>query len=104
MYHTTGFSRDGIVELTELVEHFCLESDEFVGCPASLGLFTSICVALTYLRRNRTQCELAEAYETSQSTISRAISTTTPWLERALAEWVPVADELAPVELFLVDV
>jgi hypothetical protein len=69
MYHTTGFSRDEIVELTEMVEQCCTKAAEFVGCPPSLELYASICVTLTYLRRNRTQDELAEQYDCSQPTI-----------------------------------
>jgi hypothetical protein len=38
--------------------------------PPVLGLFTSVVVTLTYLRRNHVQQELAEYYEVSQSTIS----------------------------------
>ena len=60
-------------------------------------------VTLTYLRRNRVQCELAETYAVSQSTISRAISTVTPLLARALARFVPVADELVPGRQYIVD-
>jgi len=56
-----------------------------------------------YLRRNRVQCELAETYAVSQSTISRAISTVTPLLARALARFVPVAEELVPGQQYIVD-
>jgi hypothetical protein len=62
-----------------------------------------VVVALTYLRRNRVQRELAETYGVSQSTISRAISTVTPLLARALARFVPVAEELVPGRQYLVD-
>lgn len=103
MYHTTGLRRDQIVELTGQVEHFADEAGEAIGCPPSLGLFQGVCVALTYLRRNRTEGELAEQYETSQSTISRAITAVTPWLDRALASHVPVAEELSSDEQYIVD-
>jgi hypothetical protein len=43
-----------------------------------LGLYKSVVVALTYMRRNRVQVELAETYDVSQSTISRAITGITP--------------------------
>ena len=46
------------------------------------------------LRRNRVQAELAEAYEVSQSTISRAIAGMTPLLGEVLGKYVPTADEL----------
>lgn len=103
MYHTTGLSWDEIVELTELVERFAAEAGELIGCPPTLGLFEGVCVTLTYLRRNRTQVELAEQYETSQPTISRAISRVTEWLERALASKVPVAEELSAGEQYIAD-
>jgi hypothetical protein len=48
---------------------------------ADSGLFDSIVVTLTYLRRNRVQAELAETYGVSQPTISRAITAMTPLLE-----------------------
>ena len=35
--------------------------------PPILGLFKSVVIALTYLRRNRVQCELAETYGVSQT-------------------------------------
>jgi Helix-turn-helix of DDE superfamily endonuclease len=51
-------------------------------------------IALTYLRRNRVQAELAETYGVSQSTVSRAISVITPLLGKVLSEYVPAADDL----------
>ena len=49
-----------------------------------LGLFKSIVVTLTYLRRNRVQMELAETYDVSQPTISRVIKNMTPTLQESL--------------------
>ena len=73
MYHTTGFSKDEIIDLCALVyaneEHCDIEP-----WPRSLGLYKSVVIALTYMRRNRVQQELAETYKTSQPTISRANS------------------------------
>jgi hypothetical protein len=43
-----------------------------------LGLFKSVTVALTYMRRNRVLAELTETYGVSQPTISRAITGVTP--------------------------
>jgi hypothetical protein len=76
VYHTTGLSRDEIVELCVLINSVETESDD-KKWPPSLGLFDSVVVTLTYLRRNRVQEELAETYGTSQSTVSRAISSST---------------------------
>jgi hypothetical protein len=63
MYHTTGLSQERIVDL-------CVEIDgeatrEERAWPPILGLFTSLVVTLTYLRRNRVQAELAETYAVS---------------------------------------
>lgn len=53
--------------------------------PPILGLHKSLIVALTYMRRNRVQAELAETYEASQPAISRAVSGITLLLARVLA-------------------
>lgn len=78
MYHTAGFSRDSITGLCSLIHESA--SVENRAWPPILGLFKSVVVALTYLRRNRVQAELAETYwyEVSQSTIRRAIAGVTP--------------------------
>jgi hypothetical protein len=51
-------------------------------------------VTLTYLRRNRIQAEIGESYGMSQSTISRAVTALTPLLGTALAQHMPVAEDL----------
>ena len=96
MYHTTGFRRDQITDLCALVHAAWKDGNRDAEklCPPILGLFTSIIVALTYMRRNRVQAELAEAHGVSQPTISRAISSVTPLLEQTLHRYVPTADEL----------
>jgi len=71
--------------------------------PPILALGNSVVITLTYLRRNRVQWELAETYGVSQSTVSRAISAVTPLLARALARFVPVAEELVPGRQYIVD-
>jgi hypothetical protein len=103
MYHSTGFARDEILDLVELIYRFSKSEQESIGHPPSLGLFDSACVVLIYLRRNRRQVELAEQYECSQSTISRAITAVTPWIDRALRAWVPAVEDLAPGEQYLAD-
>jgi hypothetical protein len=60
-------------------------------------------IALTYLRRNRVQAELAEAYGVSQPTISRAIAGIIPLLEKALKKYIPTADELDGKLQYIVD-
>ena len=71
--------------------------------PPILGLYRAVVVALTYLRRNRVQAELAETYDVSQSTISRAITGLTPILKSMLTEFVPTADKLDPRTQYIVD-
>jgi hypothetical protein len=96
MYHTTGFSKDEITELCTLVHATDIGSGGDDGYPTVLGLFKSVAVALTYLRRNHVQQELAEYYEVSQSTISRAITAITPELARMMRPCTPTAEELLP--------
>jgi hypothetical protein len=60
-------------------------------------------VALTYLRRNHVQQELAEYYAVSQSTISRAITAVTPRLAQVLRQFTPTAEELPPDAQLIVD-
>ncbi|WP_414988701.1 transposase family protein, partial [Aeromicrobium sp.] len=73
MNHTTGLYRDEIEELCAMI-HRQTDPTEWKW-PPILGLFESVRVALVYLRRNRVQCDLAETFDVSQSTISRAITT-----------------------------
>ena len=102
MYHTTGFTRDRIVELCALVDAQS-ENEGRESWPPILGLFDSVVVTLTYLRRNRVQAELAETFGVSQSTISRAVTAMTPVLGRMLAGYVPVAEDLDSQTQYIVD-
>jgi len=102
VYHTTGLSRDEIVELCALIHSAGIGPDG-KNWPPSLGLFDSVVVTLTYLRRNRVQDELAEAYMTSQPTVSRAISAVTPLIKNVLAPYVPTAEDLDQRCQYLVD-
>ena len=102
MYHTTGFSKDEITELCVLV-HVTGMSSGGDGYPTVLGLFKSVAVALTYLRRNHVQQELAEYYEVSQSTISRAITAIGPELAKVMRPFIPTAEELPSDEQLIVD-
>jgi hypothetical protein len=102
MYHTTGLSKDDIVELCALVHGAGLSCDGD-GYPPVLRLFKSVVITLTYLRRHHVQQELAEYYGVSQSTISRAITAVTPVLARVLRSFTPTAEELARDEQLIVD-
>jgi hypothetical protein len=101
MYHTTGLSRERIVDLCAMIHSETKE--ETRAWPPILGLFKSMIVTLTYMRRNRVQQELAETYEVSQPTISRAITNLTPLLEKVLRKYVPTADELDDRTQYIVD-
>ena len=105
MYHTTGFTRDQVDELCAQVRaaNEAAAEPEKVTWPPILGLFKSVVVTLTYLRRNRVQAEIGEAFGVSQPTISRAITAMTPLLEEALRPFVPTADELDDTTQYLVD-
>ena len=102
MYHTTGFAQSDIVELCVLVNTECGGTTRKVW-PPILGLHKAIVVTLAYLRRNRVQAELAEAFGVSQSTISRAITALTPILGRVLGDYVPVAEDLDPTRHYIID-
>jgi hypothetical protein len=105
MYHTTGFRKGEIVELCALAEavNDAAEESERMAWPPVLGLFNSVVVALTYMRRNRVQAEIAESYAVSQPTISRAVTALTPLLGKTLARWVPVAEDLGARAQYIVD-
>ena len=52
MYNTTGFTRDEIIELCVMINAAELEPGTKLW-PPILGLFRSVVVALTYMRRRR---------------------------------------------------
>jgi hypothetical protein len=101
MYHTTGLSKESLEELCAMI-HTTTPAEDKVWPPIS-GLYRSVVVALTYLRRNRVQAELGETYDVSQSTISRAVTTVTPLIEPTLRDHVPVAGDLDESTQYIVD-
>jgi len=60
-------------------------------------------IALTSMRRNRVQEELAETFATSQSTISRTLQAMTPLIEEVTAAFVPTGDDLQPDVQYIID-
>jgi hypothetical protein len=102
VYHTTGFTKDQITDLCVMVHSAELEPNVH-HWPPILGLFKSVVVALTYMRRNRVQAELAEYFGVSQPTISRAVTGLTPVLARLLVDYVPTAEDLDPRTQYIVD-
>jgi hypothetical protein len=103
MYHTTGFSKAEIVDICSRMEAMFPSEQRMTGRKPALGLFKSIVVTLAYLRRNRVQQELAEYFDTSQSTISRAITTFVPILAAVLHSWTPTVDDLDPNTQYIID-
>ena len=101
MYSTTGLSTEHVVDLCAMIHSETLAGQR--PWPPILGLFRSVTVALTYMRRNRVQAELAETCGVCQPTISRAITGVTPLLGKVLKEYVPVADDLDGRTQYVVD-
>ncbi|PCC45509.1 hypothetical protein [Brevibacterium aurantiacum] len=62
--------------------------------PPALGLRKSLKATLIHLRRNRNQDDIAEALESSQPTIIRAIATMIPLLTAVLTNITPAAGYL----------
>jgi hypothetical protein len=102
MYHTTGFTRDEVVDLCVLINSTVQRSDA-AKWPPILGLFKSVVATLAYLRHNRTQSEIGESLGVSQPTISCAISAITPLIPEAVREFVPAADDLDPDAQYILD-
>ena len=101
MYCTTGFFKEDIVDICVMI---CAgDKGEKRPWPPILGLYKSVVIALTYMRRNRIQAELAETFGVSQPTISRAVSTITPLLGNVLADYVPTADDLDGKTQYIID-
>jgi hypothetical protein len=101
MYSTTGLEKFEIIDVCAMI---CAEADaDDRTWPPCLGLYLSAVIALTYLRRNRAQAELAETYEVSQATVSRAVSAITPLLGKVLKDFVPTTDDLDQREQYIAD-
>ena len=71
-------------------------------CPPSLGVFTSVQVAMLYLQENIRQQALANIFGTSQPTISRAINTVLNILDVVLPP-PPRPKDLRPQRLYVLD-
>jgi hypothetical protein len=102
MYYTTGFDKDEIIDICTRVACADVpeEQKKWPPCP---GLFDSVVAALSYMRHNRVQAELAESLGVSQPTISRAISVIAPILAECMREFAPTADDLDPDAQYIVE-
>lgn len=103
MYHTTGLSKGQILDLCAMLTERFGPFAKKAGRRRELGLFRSVNVTLAYLRRNHVQQELAELFDTSQSTISRTIARLTPLLGQVLSDWTPTVEDLDPTVQLIVD-
>jgi len=101
MYHTTGLDKAQILDLCVMVDRDATIEER--TWPPILGLYKSVVATLTYVRRNRVQAEIAEAFDVSQPTISRAVIALTGLIERVLRKYVPTADELDDRKQYVVD-
>ena len=101
MYGITGLHAPEILDVAEMIHRVADDSER--RWPPILGLYRSVVVTLAYLRRNRVQVELAETYGVSQATVSRAVCTIVELAAKALAPFVPTADELVAGKQYLVD-
>jgi len=89
---TTGLSEEQLEELVARVAELLDEPwDKGVGRPKELSLREAVAVACAYARQNIVEEVLAERWDVSQATISRAISTLTPVIKKATEEFVPTA-------------
>lgn len=98
MKNSTGLDRVAFADLVGILRGARAEA----VVPPRLGLVTSVKVLLKYLRRNRTQADIADDYGVSQPTISRAICALVPIVAQALEGYVPTADDI-PAGAVLVD-
>ena len=71
-------------------------------CPPSLGVFTSVQIAMLYLQENIRQQALASIFGTSQPTISRAINNVLNILDVVLPP-PPRPKDLRPQRLYVLD-
>jgi hypothetical protein len=101
LYHITGLHAAEILDVSERVHQVAQRSER--TWPPALGLHESVVITSAYVRRDRVRAGLAEAYGVSRPTTGRAISAVTPLVDRALREFVPVAEDLGPGRQYLAD-
>ena len=102
MYHTTGLTKAKIADLHDRIAAHGLKPG-MRPWPPILGLRDSLTATLKYLRRNRTQAEIAEDYGVSQPAISRAVAAMTPLIVGTLIEFAPAADSLRDGNQYVID-
>lgn len=96
LHRTTGLNAEQFAELVKLVEAELEEPwDKPIGRPRELDLVRAVAVTCGYLRQNLVEEVLGEIFDVSQSTVSRALRDLTELVEKALASFVPGAEEAA---------
>lgn len=103
MYHITGLTAPAIAALYRILSETYPRPEKTTGRPVALTQQQQIRAAIIYSRRNRTEADLAETFDVSQATISRAITTWTPRLAAALQHLVPTVDDLDPRQTLIID-
>lgn len=99
MESITGLTAAQANYLSEMIT----ENSAVTGLPPIMTVRKGVLIALVYLRRNRTQEDLAFTYGVSQPTISRTIAALTATFAVLLTEWVPTLDELPTGPGYVID-
>jgi len=103
MYYTTGLTQHQFDILCDMIEPDDPAPQKPRGKKQSLSFSQKIEVAVTYIKTNRTEHDLAYTFSTSQATISRVICTYTPAVCQALAHLIPTVEDLDPEEQLIID-
>jgi hypothetical protein len=99
MKNSTGLDRLQFQDLIDLLA----DSSLVDKVPPILGMVGALKVTLKYLRRNRTQADIADGAGVSQPTISRAVSTVTEAIAAALSAFIPTVEDVPDGTVYLVD-
>ena len=107
LHRTTGLDPEQLDELVaRCFQHQKAQNSatwKRAGRPAALSFYRAIAVTVAYIRQNIVQEVLAEIFNTSQPSISRAITAMTPIIATALQVCVPDLAEAIRGEVTLVD-
>ena len=103
MYATTGLTKVQTALLIEILIDAINTNKTTPPRHDTLTIFNQIVVTLTYLRRNRTQEDIAATHGVSQPTASRVVTEWTRIIGIALQDWIPTADDLPEGTSWLVD-
>jgi transposase len=98
----TGLTDGQLTELTARV-HARIGGLTSTGRPHALGLFRSVAVVVTLMRKNLTQDVAAAFFGVSQPTVSRRWDLLRPLIGQVLAEFVPDPHEVIGKGTALVD-